>query len=114
VVLLRTAAAAACARLDYDVDRLEDVRLAVDEVAAMLVADALPDTDLECALASDDDGRLTVTLAGERDGAPLPDRDSFAWAVLGALVDDVEVRTEGARVVVVLQASRGARGRADG
>jgi len=106
VLLVRTAATSVCARLDYDVERLEDVRLAVDEVAGILVADAEPGSDLDCTLQADDDGRLVVTLCANTVTPSLPSPDSFAWAVLTALVDDVAVHVEGPSVTVVLHTSR--------
>ena len=40
VVLIRAAVSAMCARLDFTIDRIEDVKLAVDEAAALLLGDA--------------------------------------------------------------------------
>ena len=40
VVLIRAAVSAMCARLDFTIDRIEDVKLAVDEAAALLLSDA--------------------------------------------------------------------------
>jgi serine/threonine-protein kinase RsbW len=111
VVLVRTTAVAVCARLDYDVDTLEDVRLAVDEVASLLVADAVEGSDLVCELAPGADSSLAVTLSARTRSAGLPPPDSFAWAVLSALVDDVEAAVDGDVVAVVLRTSR--RDRAD-
>jgi len=106
VVLVRTTATATCARLDFDVDTLEDVRLAVDEVAAMLVGDAVEGTDLECSLLAEPDGGLLVTLSARTRSSSLPPADSFAWAVLSALVDEVATSVDDDRVTVSLRASR--------
>ena len=108
VVLLRTAATACCARLDFDVDRLEDVRLAVDEVAAMLIEQAVPGTEVRCELTPYDDGRLDITVTAETDSGTLPRTDTFAWAVLTALVDDVTATVDADRTVVLLRTSRSA------
>jgi len=106
VVLARTAATACCARLDFDVDRLEDVRLAVDEVVGLLIGQADPGTDIVCEFTPYDDGRLDITVAATSDGGALPASDSFAWAVLTALVDDVTATVDATSVTVVLRTSR--------
>ena len=106
VVLVRTAATACCARLDFDVERLEDVRLAVDEVAALLIDHAVPGTDVRCELTPYDDGRLDIALTAETAGGTLPPTDTFAWAVLTALVDDVTATVDSSSTTVLLRTSR--------
>jgi serine/threonine-protein kinase RsbW len=108
VVLVRTAATACCARLDFDVERLEDVRLAVDEVAALLVDHAVAGTDVDCELTPHDDGRLDISLTAETASGALPPTDTFAWAVLTALVDDVTATVDAQRTTVLLRTSRSA------
>jgi serine/threonine-protein kinase RsbW len=112
VVLARTAATACCARLDFGVDRLEDVRLAVDEVAAMLIADAAPGSDVVCEFTPHDDGRLDISLTARTGAGSLPPTDTFAWAVLTALVDDVTATVDSAELTVLLRTSRSASGAA--
>jgi serine/threonine-protein kinase RsbW len=46
--VLRTATAGLAARLDFTLDEIEDLRIAIDEACAMLLAQAIPGTDLEC------------------------------------------------------------------
>jgi serine/threonine-protein kinase RsbW len=106
VVLARTTATACCARLDFDVDRLEDVRLAVDEVATMLIAEAQPGTDIQCEFAPYADGRLEITLRARTTHGTLPPTNTFAWAVLTALVDDITTAVDSTALTVVLRTSR--------
>ncbi len=106
VVLARTTATACCARLDFDVDRLEDVRLAVDEVVGLLIGQAVAGTDIECVFTPYDDGRLDITVTATSDGGTLPASDSFGWAVLTALVDDVTATVDATAVTVLLRTSR--------
>jgi serine/threonine-protein kinase RsbW len=108
VVLARTTATACCARLEFDVDRLEDVRLAVDEVASMLIDHAVSGADIECEFLPHDDGRLDITLSVRAGGGTLPPTDTFAWALLTALVDDVTTTVDATEVSVVLRTSRSA------
>ncbi|MFN8169035.1 MAG: anti-sigma regulatory factor [Candidatus Nanopelagicales bacterium] len=106
VVLARTTATACCARLDFGVDRLEDVRLAVDEVAAMLIADAVPGTEVVCVFTPYEDGGLDIALTAATAAGTLPRTDTFAWAVLTALVDDVTATVDADVVTVLLRTSR--------
>jgi serine/threonine-protein kinase RsbW len=46
--VLRTATAGLAARLDFTLDEIEDLRIAVDEACAMLLPQAIPGTNLEC------------------------------------------------------------------
>ena len=106
VVLARTTATACCARLDFDIDRLEDVRLAVDEVVGMLIDRAQPGADIECVFTPYDDGRLDIAVSVRTSAGTLPATDTFAWAVLTALVDDVTATVDSMPVTVVLHTSR--------
>jgi serine/threonine-protein kinase RsbW len=106
VVLARTTATACCARLDFDVERLEDVRLAVDEVAGLLIAQALPGSEVSCVFTPYDDGRLDITLTAATTTGTLPPTDTFAWAVLTALVDDIRATVDASELTVVLRTSR--------
>jgi serine/threonine-protein kinase RsbW len=108
VALARTTAVACAARLEFDVERVEDVRLAVGEVASLLVAQAVAGSEVECVFTPHDDGRLDITLSTPTGTGALPPTDTFAWAVLTALVDDVTTRVDAATVTVVLRTSRSA------
>ena len=87
--VLRTATAGLAARLDFTLDEIEDLRIAVDEACAMLLAQAVPGADLECRFALESDSmRVSVgvlTLDGQE-----PSRDTFAWTVLAALAGEVD------------------------
>jgi serine/threonine-protein kinase RsbW len=76
-------------RMDFDLDAVEDLRLAVDEACATLAAVALDDSPLtvvfEVSRASLRIDAWVPTAAG----VDVP-RDGFGWAVLQTLVDSVE------------------------
>jgi serine/threonine-protein kinase RsbW len=105
--VLRTATASLASRLDFTVDDIEDLRIAVDEACALLLPHATNGAELECVfdLAP---GALTVSVTVPTDApAPLA-RDSFAWTVLNALVGEVTSDVTGDGVTVSLIKKRGA------
>jgi serine/threonine-protein kinase RsbW len=103
LVLARTAAAAVAARLDFTLDRLEDLRLAVDEAAGLLLADAPAGADLVLRLTPDADGDgLEVTVFAPSSHGRVPHPGTFAWTVLTALVDEVTARADADGVTLVL------------
>src|SRR3954462_11047003 len=87
--VVRTATAGLAARLDFTLDEIEDLRIAVDEACAMLLTQAVPGADLECRFTLDNDsmrvGASVLTLDGQE-----PSRDTFAWTVLSALAGGVD------------------------
>jgi serine/threonine-protein kinase RsbW len=87
--VLRTATAGLASRLDFTIDDIEDLRIAVDEACAMLLTQAVPGADFECTFELTADAiAVTVgvlTLDGEQ-----PSRDTFAWTVLTALAGEVD------------------------
>jgi serine/threonine-protein kinase RsbW len=93
VAVVRTAAAGLAARADLTLDRIEDLRIAVDEACALLLhrrsaedpIDA-DDASIRCLFTLEEDA-LTVDISGPL--VPLPDPSAFAWAVLEALVDSL-------------------------
>jgi serine/threonine-protein kinase RsbW len=108
--VLRTATAGLAARLDFTLDEIEDLRIAVDEACAMLLAQAVPGTDLECEFELTGDAMRIAVSVLTVDGRE-PSRDTFAWTVLSSLAGEVDAFV-GAddRVSVVLQKHRGAAG----
>jgi serine/threonine-protein kinase RsbW len=108
LAVLRTATAGLAARLDFTLDEIEDLRMAVDEACALLLSGAIAGTDLTCAFELDGGGlRIAVTIAS-RDGV-LPRRDTFAWTVLTALAGAVDARVDAEnRVTIELHKQRGA------
>lgn len=103
VSLVRTATAAICAKADFTIDRLEDLRLAIDEACAIVIADAAPDT------------RMTVTWhvsgpevqmqvrATSASGRAVP-TNTFSWTVLSALVDSVSADVDGDLMTLTMTA----------
>jgi len=86
--VLRTATAGLAARLDFTLDEIEDLRIAVDEACAMLLTQAVGGADLECTFGLDGDSMRVAVSVLTVDGVE-PSRDTFAWTVLSALAGDV-------------------------
>ena len=108
--VLRTATAGLAARLDFTLDEIEDLRIAVDEACAMLLSQAIPGTSLECDFDLGTDS-MTITVLVVAAQPRTPARDTFAWTVLSALAGDVDAKLEpDDRVAIVLRKRRGASG----
>lgn len=87
--VLRTATASLASRLDFTIDDIEDLRIAVDEACAMLLTQALPGADLECSFELTADSIKVDVSVLTLDGHE-PSRDTFAWTVLTALAGEVD------------------------
>ncbi|SDQ41109.1 ATP-binding protein [Thermostaphylospora chromogena] len=104
--VLRTATAGLAARLDFTLDEIEDLRIAVDEACAMLLSHAVPGTDLlaEFELTGQE---MEVRVEVSTVGSTTPKRDDFAWMVLTALADEVDAVTGSPdRMAIVLRKRR--------
>ena len=104
--VLRTATAGLAARLHFALDEIEDLRIAVDEACAMLLAVATRGAELECRFTVTDDAlTVEVTVTTVR-GARLPAESSFAWKVLTALTTSASAETTGRRATIRLLTRR--------
>jgi serine/threonine-protein kinase RsbW len=108
--VLRTATAGLAARLDFTLDVIEDLRIAVDEACAMLLSQAIPGSSLECSFAL---GRemMTISVSVPCLSPQAPASDTFAWTVLSALAGSVEAHVgPGDRLTIVMRKSRESSG----
>ena len=76
-------------RMDYDLDAVEDLRLAVDEACATLSAIVSGDRRLTVVFETTRRGLHIDAWVPTTEGTDVP-RDGFGWAVLHTLVDEVE------------------------
>jgi serine/threonine-protein kinase RsbW len=105
--VLRTATAGLAARLDFTLDDIEDLRIAVDEACAMLLPHALEGATLRCQFELHAD-RLDITVTLPSRARALPARDTFAWMVLSALAGEVDAgRDDGTTAWISLRKRRG-------
>ncbi len=90
LAVLRTASAGLAARLDLDLDEIEDLRIAVDEACTLLILGADHGDRLRAEFRLADD-ELDITVTGP--STELPERASIAWAVLETLAGEVVAHT---------------------
>ena len=88
--ILRTATAGLAARLGFPGDKIEDLRIAVDEACAMLLVLTPPEGDLHCRFEIGTEELIVGISARLRPNTRLPDPSSFAWRVLGGLTSHVD------------------------
>jgi serine/threonine-protein kinase RsbW len=101
VSVLRATTVSLAARLDFTVDDIEDLRIAVGEASAMVTPNADPDSDLVCQFFAGPE-ELTVRVAvASRDPEPL-DTDGFAWQMLSALTTDASADSSDGQFSVTL------------
>jgi serine/threonine-protein kinase RsbW len=101
VSVLRTTTAGLAARLDFTIDDIEDLRIAVGEASAMVLPEAADGSDLDCSFHLSP-GELTISVSVATTGEIEPDYDSFAWQVLSTLASSSEVEQADGRFAVRL------------
>ncbi len=106
LAVLRTATAGLAARLQFTLDEIEDLRIAVDEACAILLALAPGQAEVtsqfevtRAALSIE----VSIPVNGE---ARLPGGNSFSWQVLTALAGEVGTKNDGERVTIRLTKRR--------
>ncbi|HEV2089425.1 MAG TPA: anti-sigma regulatory factor [Cryptosporangiaceae bacterium] len=105
--ILRTATAGLAARMHFTLDEIEDLRIAVDEGCALLLAgEDLPDHDLTCRFELDDD-EIAVTVMLPSVHRTMPAQDTFAWQVLTALAGRVDATVDDGHLTLALTKRRG-------
>lgn len=101
---IRTVAADLAARADFDLDAIDDLRMAVDDLCGMLVRLAAGDAVLWCGFTV---GPARIEVAAEVEvpegGLDRVPTGSFSWRVLECLAEELSV------VSVPAQAGRRAR-----
>lgn len=100
LAVLRTAAAGLAARLDFTLDEIEDLRIAVDEACAMLLPKVRDGYELTCRFEVGVDSLAVRVSARTHDGQP-PRRDSFSWTVLAALAGEVDAGVDESGLVTI-------------
>lgn len=94
VAVLRMTTAGLAARLDFTLDDIEDLRMAVGEACALVLEHADTGGDLHAHFDLSD-GSIRVSVSADSSNGGDPDQDSFGWQVLTALTSDVVTSQEG-------------------
>src|SRR5438093_13574223 len=114
VHVVRAVTASGAARLDFPIDDIDDLRLAVDEAAAHLLSRNPSSTRLTIRLIPDSD-RLEIVAWGDEASPTWPDdgsRNAMSWHVLAALTDEAVMERTDRKPVI--RFSKHLPGRANG
>ena len=106
LAVLRTATAGLAARLQFALDEIEDLRIAVDEACAMLLAIARRGAELTCCFSVGEDVLAVEVSVPTVRGANLPATSSFAWRVLTALTTEATATANGDNATIRLLSRR--------
>jgi serine/threonine-protein kinase RsbW len=90
--VLRTLTAGLAARLDFTMDDIEDLRIAVSEAVAMVLEQADPRAELECRFRLEP-ATLTILISTTSSEPATPDYESFGWQVLATLSEEASIDT---------------------
>ncbi len=96
VSVLRMTTAGLAARLDFTLDDIEDLRMAVGEACALVLDGANPDGQLRVGFELTE-GSMRVTVSADSSRPGVPDTDTFAWQVLTALAADLQAGADDGR-----------------
>ena len=110
VALLRAAAAALAARMDFPVDRITELQIAVDEVCSRLMAVSEAPTSIRMEFEVDPD--RSIRLQAEVDGPRREDRDLLSeWSrvILEAIARDISSDLSDGRTALSLRVAKAAR-----
>ncbi|WP_148262415.1 ATP-binding protein [Hoyosella subflava] len=72
----------------FDYDATDDLRLAVDEIAATLIEISASNSDVLCEFRENGSG-LHVTMTADYAVAPLPNPNNFRWHIVKTLTDEL-------------------------
>ena len=102
--LVRTVVAAVAAAADFSVDDIEDLRMAADEAAALMMSGAHRDAVLHLMIEVGEHD-LAISVTAPSTGVTIS-TDSFAWTVLSTLADTAEHTTQGDTTTISVTKSR--------
>jgi serine/threonine-protein kinase RsbW len=93
VSVLRATTVSLAARLDFTIDDIEDLRIAVGEASSMVLPSAEEGSDLVCRYYMRP-GEVTITVEVTSNRPEIPEEDGFAWQVLSALTTETSTSYE--------------------
>ena len=93
--VLRTTTAGLAARLDFTMDDIEELRIAVGEALRPGAPRGGPGRRPDLPRSTSAPGTMTVQVETTATDDPQPDYDSFAWQVLDTLASEAAVTSSG-------------------
>ena len=99
VSVLRTTTAGLAARLDFTIDDIEDLRMAVGEATALVLPAAEPGSDVVAEFFMRP-GELTINVGVPSRATSPPGEDSFAWQVLTTLASKASASIADRRLTI--------------
>lgn len=101
VSVLRATTVSLAARIDFTIDDIEDLRMAVGEACTLVLPTAIEDSDLTCAFFLKP-GEITITITVPSEATELPEEDGFGWQVLSALTTNAELSSGQGQLAVTM------------
>lgn len=83
----RVTTTSAAAKLGFDYDAIEDIRIAVSELCGTLIANAIPGSELTISCRGDKNGLTVTGRAPLTDGSTAEGPDELSAQVLDAVAD---------------------------
>lgn len=105
VAVLRAAVSALASRLTFTIDEVDDLRIAVDEAAALLLPGCVDGDQLRCELAMASN-EIRCVLSVPVSGHEIP-KDGFAWLVLNSVAREVATSQDDGRTAISLVRAQG-------
>ena len=102
VSVLRTTSAGLAARLDFTLDDIEDLRMAVGEACAIVLSGASEGGDL-CTEFWLEQRTMTIRVSAASPEVALDPEGDFAWQVLTTLASEADLEQADGRLTVRLQ-----------
>jgi serine/threonine-protein kinase RsbW len=90
----RSIAATLAAALDFDIDAVADLRIAVDEMVSTVIVRARPGSQVTTVFRAQSGGIAVECSAASDDRGDIDER-SFGWMVLSTLAEDLRARVDG-------------------
>ena len=99
VSVLRATTVSLAARLDFTIDDIEDLRMAVGEACAIVLPRADDGSDVTCRYFMSK-GLLTITVTVPSQDLEAPEPDGFAWQMLNALTTNATAEADAGEFTV--------------
>ncbi len=97
VSIVRLTASGIASRLGFDIDTIEDIKVALSEVLNKIIKNAPEGDSVAIDFSFSDDGILIRFVLDQGVPDRLFDRetDEFAWAIISTLMDRMEIHEKG-------------------